>query len=282
MVKGHFFDLDVLLNIDAQAWVVNKDQPNIPIMKISKSDFNLIKNGVYKKQGNKIDFNGQTFWLPTEMVNKLKIKAKNNKVDFANFALSLQEFLNKDIIDNMDFTINEDLLMTLKNTTEDIYIICSRQTQRNYQTLLSKLEEKLKEIGIKVTAFYYITENFYNQNKDDVKFKKMRLLLQHLVGYKTDDQKFIDKELTRYDKLYYYDNNYDTLKISDDINGLLEVILSKTDNGIRDVIKEDIKEYKPCLFINKVNDNILNKIEQKKVIINISNVIMTFESYRKF
>jgi hypothetical protein len=281
MVKSHFFDIDTLIKLENQAWVVDKNNPNIPIMKISKSDFNLIQSGIYRKQNNKIEFNGKVFWLPTELVNKLKIKAKTYKTEFSNLAISLQEFLNKDIIDEMNFELKLDTISQLKNKTDDIYIICSKQTKRNYQTLIDKLEEKLKEQGLKVKNFYFISDNFYNQNKDEVNFKKMRLLLQHLIGYKTDGNKFIDEEITRYDQVSFYDNNYDTLNISDGINGLLEITLSNTDKGLKDVIKEDIIDYKPVLLVNKINDNHYNKTETKKVILSLSNLIKTFESFKK-
>jgi hypothetical protein len=281
MVKSHFFDIDTLIKLENQAWVVDKNNPNIPILKISKSDFNLIQSGIYRKQGNKIEFNGKTFWLPTELVNKLKIKAKTYKTEFSNLAISLQEFLNKDIIDEMNFELNLSVISELKNKTDDIYIICSKQTKRNYQTLIDKLEEKLREQGLKVKNFYFISDNFYNMDKDEVNFKKMRLLLQHLVGYKTDGNKFIDEEITRYDQVSFYDNNYDTLKVTDDINGLLEVVLSNTDKGLKDVIKEDIIDYKPVLLVNKINDNHYNKTETKKVILSLSTLIKTFESFRK-
>ena len=281
MVKSHFFDIDTLIKLENQAWVVDKNNPNIPIMKISKSDFNLIQNGIYRKQNNKIEFNGKLFWLPTELVNKLKIKAKTYKTEFSNLAISLQEFLNKDIIDEMDFELKLDTISQLKNKTDDIYIICSKQTKRNYQTLIDKLEEKLKEQGLKVKNFYFISDNFYNQNKDEVNFKKMRLLLQHLVGYKTDGDKFIDEEITRYDQVSFYDNNYDTLKISDNMNELLDIVLSNTDKGLRDVVKEDINDYRPILFVNKINDNNYNKTETKKIILSLSTLIKTFESFKR-
>ena len=280
MVKARFFDIDVLIRLDNQPWIVDKTNPNVPIMKISKSDFNLIQNGIYRKQNNKMEFNGRTFWLPTELFNTLKIKSKTYKTELGNLAISLQEFLNKDIIDEMDFELKLDVISELKNTTDDIYIICSKQTKRNYQSLIDKLQEKLKEDGISIKNFYFISENFYNQNKDDVNFKKLRLLLQHLVGYKTDGDKFIDEEITRYDQIFYYDNNYDTLKASDDINSLLQVVLSNTDKGLSEVIKEDVREYKPVLFVNKINDNVFNKKETKKVILSLSTLIKTFEAFK--
>jgi hypothetical protein len=282
MVKSHFFDIDTLIRINNQPWIVDKNIPNIPIMKISKSDFKLIQSGIYRKQGNKMEFNGRTFWLPSDLINKLKIKAKNYKTEFSNLAISLQEFLNKDIIDEMEFELNLDIINQLKNKNDDIYIICSKQTKRNYQSIIDKLESKLKEEGLLIKNFYFISDNITNIDNDELNFKKMRLILQHLVGYKTDGNKFKDEEITRYDQISFYDNNYDTLKFSDDINGLLEAILSNTDKGLKEVIKEDIFDFKPILLVNKINDNQYNKTETKKVILSMSTLVKTFESFRRY
>ena len=195
---AHFFDIDTLIKIDNKVWIVDKTNPNIPIIKISTSDFNLIKNGVYKSQGNKVDYNGQSFWLPIDIFNKLKVKLKLNNGNLGNIGISMQEFLNKDIIDNIDFKINLDNISHLKNKTDDIYIICSKQNKKNYETVLNKLEEKLKEEGLKIKNFYYISETFYNQNDDDIRYNKIKLLLQHLVGYRTHINKFTDEEITKY------------------------------------------------------------------------------------
>jgi len=282
MVKSHFFDIDTLIRINNQPWIVDKNIPNIPIMKISKSDFKLIQSGIYRKQGNKMEFNGRTFWLPSDLINKLKIKAKNYKTEFSNLAISLQEFLNKDIIDEMEFELNLDIINQLKNKNDDIYIICSKQTKRNYQSIIDKLESKLKEEGLLIKNFYFISDNITNIDNDELNFKKMRLILQHLVGYKTDGNKFKDEEITRYDQISFYDNNYDTLKFSDDINGFLEAILSNTDKGLKEVIKEDIFDFKPILLVNKINDNQYNKTETKKVVLSMSTLVKTFESFRRY
>lgn len=279
---SHFFDIDTLIKIDNKVWIVDKTNPNIPIIKISTSDFNLIKNGVYKSQGNKVDYNGQSFWLPTDIFNKLKVKLKLNNGNLGNIGISMQEFLNKDIIDNIDFKINLNNITHLKNKTDDIYIICSKQNKKNYETVLNKLEEKLKEEGLKIKNFYYISETFYNQNDDDIRYNKIKLLLQHLVGYRTFINKFTDEEITRYDTVHLYDNQYDTIKIVDEANQVLKSILKKTDDGLKSVIKEDISEYKPALIVNQITDNDLNKKITKKVIIDYSNLIKTFESFKIF
>jgi len=279
---SHFFDIDTLIKINNMVWIVDKTNPNIPIIKISTSDFNLIKSGVYKSQGNKVDYNGQSFWLPIDMFNKLKVKLKLSNGNLGNIGISMQEFLNKDIIDNIDFKINLNNITHLKNKTDDIYIICSKQNKKNYETVLNKLEKKLKEEGLKIKNFYYISETFYNQNDDDIRYNKIKLLLQHLVGYRTFINKFTDEEITRYDTVHLYDNQYDTIKIVDEANQVLKSILKKTDDGLKSVIKEDISEYKPALVVNQITDNDLNKKITKKVIIDYSNLIRTFESFKLY
>jgi len=282
MLRGIFIDLNVLLEMDNQAWVVDKKNANTPIVKISKSDFNLIKSGIFKNQGNKVDFNGRTYYLPTDLMNKIKIKTKSYNIDFSNLAISLQEFMNKSLIEEMKFEINKDVILELKNNVDDIYIICSKQTKRTYETIIEKVKEEFEKNGLKIKTFYPISENFMNQNDDDIKFKKMRLLLQHLVGYKTEGDKFKDEEITRYDQIHFYDNYSETLKITKEMNNLLEFLLSRSDDGLRSVIKENVQDFRPNLWVHKENENKMNKRSSEKVILNISKIVKTFENFNPY
>ena len=282
MIRGIFIDLNVLLEMDSHAWVVDKTNANTPIVKISQSGFNLIKSGIFKKQGNKVDFNGKVYYLPESLMNKIKIKTKSYNINFSNLGISLQEFMNKSLIEKKDFKINEDLIKELKNEIHDIYIICSNQTKRAYETIIEKVKDEFHKNGLKIKTFYPISENFMNQNEDDIKFKKMRLLLQHLVGYKTEGQKFKDEEITRYDQIFYYDNYNETLKITKEMNNLLEFLLSRSDDGLRSVIKENVSDFRPTLWVHKENENKMNKRTSDKVILNISKIVKTFENFNPY
>ena len=154
---AHFFDLDSILITNAKVWIVDKTIPNIPIMKISQSDFNLIKSGVYRSQGNNIEFGGHTYWISTDLFEKIKIKSKNHRSDISNLAFSMQEFMNKELIENLDYDINLDNVLHLKNSDDDIYVICSKNTQRNHELMISKMEDKLNDNGLKIKKFYYIS-----------------------------------------------------------------------------------------------------------------------------
>lgn len=279
-MRAHFFDIDTLITLDNQPWIVSKDNPNIPIMKISQSDFNLSKNGIYKSHGNKIELNGKTFWLSNELMNKLKLKAKNSKVDLSRLSISMQEFLNKELITNLDFKLNMDVVLPIKNTDDDIYIICSRNSKRNYEGIIEKLEDKLKENGLVVKNYYFISETFYNRNSDETSYKKIRLLLQHLVGFKTDGNKFIDEELERYNEIQYYDDDIESISLIGQSNKVFQIFLSKTDSVVKSKVKDSIKSGENLIVTNQLTSNTRNKFITNKVTIEYSNLIKAFESFK--
>jgi hypothetical protein len=278
-MKAYFVDLNCLIEIENKAWIIDKSKPNIPIMKISKEDFNLFKSAIYKPQGNKVVFNGQTFWLPNSIYSKLKVKLKNSDAGLANLAISLQEFMNRELIENLEFSLNDWMMNQLKNKTDDIYIICSKQTKSNWSSIIEKLEEKLLDEGIKIKKFYFISETFYNQNEDEIIFKKARLFLQHLVGYQTDDKLFTDVELQRYDQILFYDSAKIVLSLTADLNPILKSLLSKTGDAMSRIVKENIDDYKPKLIVNWVSDNQINKVVTEKITLDYSNLIKSFESF---
>jgi len=279
-MKAHFFDIDTILVTNNKVWIVDKTRPNLPIMKISQSDFNLIKNGVYRNQGNSLDFGGHTYWIPTELFEKLKIKAKNYKADISNIAFSMQEFMNKELIENLDYDINIENILHLKNTDDDIYFICSKNTKSNYELMISKIEDKLKDNGLVIKKFYFISETFYNRKSDDISHKKVRLLLQHLIGLKTEGDKFTDEKLEQYSELFFYDDEENVIKLAKESNKVLTVILSNTDKSIKGIIKDELKSVPRTLYVNHVTSNKVNRLITTKVDIQFSNLITVFESFK--
>ena len=225
-MRAHFFDLDVLLVTDAKIWIIDKINPSIPIMKISQYDFNLIKSDIYRSQNNSIRFGDYSYWLPNDIFNTLKIKLKIHKSDITNISFSMQEFTNKELIENINYDINIENILHLKNTDDDIYLICSRNAKKNYELMISKIENKLEENGLKIKKYYYISETFYNRNEDEVSNKKVRLLLQHITGLKTDGDKFTEEEIEKYDEIFFYDDEDNVIKLAKDSNRVMNILIS--------------------------------------------------------
>lgn len=278
-MRAHFIDFDCLVSIDQKPWIVNKLHPNVPIHKITQSDFNLFSSGIYKSQGNKINFNGRDFWLPTDFLNSLKVKIKNTNIDISNLAISLQEFLNPAIIKNMKFELNKFIIDVLKNKNEDTYLICSKQTKNAYGPFLEKIKEELSKEGIVIKDIYYMSKTFWKQDRDDVKYKKTLIFIENMIGYKISAGSFIDKETEKYKEVEYYDNSYNTLSYCDYINDIFRFLLQKSDSGMRSIILENLEYDSPAIICNQISDNDLNKIEKKKMFIAVNKIIKTFESF---
>jgi hypothetical protein len=281
MSEAHFYDINTLIEIEpSEAWVVDKSNPNVPIMKISKSDMRLMQSGIWKSQGNKIEFNGLTYWIPENIYNEIKIKCKVAGANFGNLAISLQEFLNPELISNNNYRLRMENIMELKNKVEDIYIICSKLTKKLWQPFIDNLIEKLSEEGIKIKNYYYISDHPTRWESDDAKFKKIRLLIQHLTGYKTDGQKFTNEEIERYSKINFFDTELDTLTIESKINPLLNFLIQNTADGFKSVIKENLKDFKPRLSINSINDILYYRLDSVNVILESGNIIKSFENFK--
>lgn len=278
-MNAHFFDIETILVNDSKVWIVDKKFPKLPIMKIEQSDFNLIRNGIYKPQGNKVTFGGQNYWLPNDIIGSLKVKCKLNKTDFSSLVFSLREFMDDEIIDTINYDLNIDNLSHLKNTTDDIYFICSENTKNNYEKIIKKIEKKLEDNGLSIKKYYFISETFYSRNTDEIAYKKIRLIIQHLLGLKTEGDKFIEEEIEKYDNVYFYDTDLPTIKLGIDVNKLLELIISNSEPTIKSKIKEQLKNINHYLFVNLVSPNKINKFSTTKVKIEYHNLIKTFEKF---
>jgi len=278
-MRAHFFDIDSVLSSDARVWIVDRKSPKFPVMKISESDFNLIKKGIYRSHGNRIVFAGKEYWVSEEMMGDLKIRCKRLKSDVSNLAFSMREYMDPDIIESLNFGIASDVFANLKNSQDDIYFICSKNTKQNYEKILSKIESMLEDIGVFVKKYYFISETFYERDDDAISHKKIRLVLQHLVGKKTDGDLFSEKELARYSEVFYYDDDSRSISMASGINGFLKVFLGNTQDSIKSEIKSIIRENRPVLNSVFVTSNMANRLVLKKIPIQAVSQIMTFEAF---
>jgi hypothetical protein len=279
--KSHFFDIDTLIRIDSQVWIVSKMNPSIPLIKLTQSEFNLIKKGIYRRHDSPLTLAGVNYWLPKNLLEELKIKSKNSKIDITDLVFSMQEFMNSSVIENLDYKILVNHFQHLKNKTDDIYVICSKNNKKNYEVIISKLEKELEKMGLIIKNYYYLSETFYNRDTDYISHRKVRLLLQHLVGYKTDDDKFTDSEITKYDRIYFYDDEPNAISLALDINDILHFLIKKTDDIISSNIRDTIKRTEHVLVVNRITNNRINPIDSKEVVIEISNIIKTFEGFKQ-
>jgi len=130
-----------------------------------------------------------------------------------------------------------------------------------------------------VKNYYFISETFYNKNEDDIAHKKIRLLLQHLMGFKTDGDKFTDEEISKYDLIYYYDDEPKSLSMAHNSNNLFSILLDNTEDLVKDKIKNIIKSNDNSIIVRTVTHNKVNLFNDKEILIEFSHIKKTFESF---
>lgn len=279
-MNAHFFDLNTLITINSKVWIVENTNPNTPLLRISKHEFNLIKKGVYKNFNIKIKLSGNDYWISEEIYNNLKVSCKNKKANIADLAFSMQEFMNPEIIEKGDYQIHIENIRHLKNTQDDIFIICSKNSKKAYEPIIEKLEDKIKELGLSIKKYFFISETFYNKDKAEIVNAKTKLLLQFLIGLKIEDNKFINEEVERYDGVTLYEDDANTVKMLMNANDTLHFLVNNTEEELKEQIRTTIKD-KECEIITKqVTFNKANIFIDSKVELQWRNIVRKFESFQ--
>ena len=279
MRKSHFFDIDTILDVNCKVWIVDKGNPGSPIMKISESDFNLVKSGIYKSQRCDIKVGSKTYWFSEDLLSELKAKCKKLNRDISKVAFSMQEYMNRDVIDTLDYDINIENIRHLKNTSDDIYIICSKNTKTNYERIIKKIESLLKESGLSIKKYYFVSETFYSRDQDAISRKKVALLLEHLIGLKVEDDRFVQDEAEKYDEVGFYDDEPVSIKLAKECNSLLNFLLENSDSQTKLRVKEILKAGEHILCVNEVSHNKVNKFSSSRVKLEQDRIIKTFEMF---
>lgn len=279
-MNAHFIDIDVILKTEQKIWIVSKENPKTPIIKMESWEFNIFKSGIYKSQNNKIDFNGTNFYLPNDFMDKLKVICRKNKIDISNLAISMREFIDPELIKDLKFEIDMTIFQEIINKPDEIYLIATKNNKNNYSKIIDKINEKCNEIGLKIENTYYLSETFYNRMDDEISYLKSKILIQHLIGYKTSGNVFTNIEVSEFDNIYYYDIDYKPINLSTKINEVIEKLLISTDELQSNLIKNKIRNIEKRLIVREVTTNRSEKFIEKIVPIKLSNIIKSFENFK--
>jgi hypothetical protein len=263
---AHIFNLDnLLIDIEQKVWIVQKDNPNECLMKISKSDFDLIKSGIFKKDELSLDFNGHTYYLSEKIFNELTKKVKKLATQ-EELTFSFREFTDPKNIKDIDIKYDLDPIKHLKNSNDHIYLISTKGTDKKYGHYYTELIDKLKEDGILINQMYYLNQSFFSQNKDKNIKKICYVILSNIIGKNIEDDEIGEDNERDYKEVHYYDSNYVTInKIESQINSFLNKL------------KVDTKKR---LILNLVGSNKLKLFKPIEVKLG-KRYIKTFENFRK-
>ena len=122
----HFFDLDgtLISAAESKIWVVDKESPHVPILKIPMSEYHLIENGIYKSNNLVIDYNGSQYSISKDIMERVK-KAKGIN-DINRLGLSFVEFYSDEYINNSKIKFLTENIRHLADTESLVCILTGR------------------------------------------------------------------------------------------------------------------------------------------------------------
>jgi hypothetical protein len=284
----HMFDLDgTLWNIHSEIWVIDKEKPYKPIIKINNFEFSLIKNGIYKGDNILLDYNGNKFFISKEIWNKIYIKRKSENTN--RFGISFKNFYNKKDLNKTKIDYKLDNIEHLRGKENiDIGLLTSRSNINTHSDIINELRLKLKDMGLPLNKIYFVGDKFDLSNNNINNFKKVNILLEHLIGFKIKDNKFISMRQDWYPNVFFYDNCKINIDYANNIQSFLNEILSKTDNDLFNIIIDRINSNDIKLNNNLITNNIRNRFkntiisikEPNKFPIQMEKIITKFNNYK--
>ena len=259
-----FFDLDgTLWNIkNEEIWVIDKEKPYKALLTISHNEFALIRAGIYKKDNTQLSYNGQNYFISKELFEIIKKKSGSDNIE--RFGISFIPLVRKEILDKRELEILTKNIEHLRyNKFVDIGLLTARTNQRNHMDLLNKLRLELKKINIEISKIFFTGEG--STRKDPR--KKTYVLLEHLIGLKIRDGKFVPIKQDWYKKVSFYDDDVSCVSYANDIQTYLNDLLRNTDNETFRIIIDRIKENKLTLETNLITNNDTNRFKKNVIIL---------------
>lgn len=267
MNKCHIFNIDnLLIHFEQKVWVVEKSNPNKCLFKIDKSDFDLIKSGIYRSQNLSIKFGGDKYFVDYKFLEELNVKVKK-EVNTEELTFSFREFTNPDSIDNLKVSYDMTPLEHIKNTNDSIFLITTRTIESRYKKYHNILKERISEEGLIANQIYYLNQSYFAQNKDENIKKITNVIISNLLNKNIINNELADSIDREFSEIHYYDNNY--------------VILNKLDKQLNRFIGQLYTgEINKKVYLNKVTSNKLNPIIFNEIEL-LNKYVKTFESFKR-
>lgn len=261
----HWFDLDgVLINTDAKWWIVDKLNPGKPLIKISQYDGALILSGFHRADNIFIQYNGHDGYMSKDMYLKIQ-KIKN--IEPENLGFSWREFSDSKLIQNQasNLKINTIYIQHLKNSSEIINILTARGNKEAHILILNKLKDALEPLKVTLNDDIFVNDISQQNILGSSASRKSQHILQNIIGYKIEVDKFVPIKCDKFDTSYFYDDEDKNIEECCLINVLLSNLLEKTMPLLKDIIIKDIKIRKPKLYVNLVTTNETNLFQTKEI-----------------
>jgi len=263
----HCFELNSLLNLDLKYWIINKDKPNIPILKIDENEMNLIQSGIYKKDNIVIKYNDNEYQISKDMFEKVKRKSGLKNLDVSQLGISYAEYFNEDVINKTKLTLMLYNIKHLKDSNTKIVIVSDKSNRKRYAHVLNVLRKELNSRGLDIWKIYFTANKINVRYNNEYGADQVKLVLEHLIGLKIDDYKFIPIKQDKFENVYYYSNEINNTHFINDIQSYFNDILKNTDDEMFEYVNDRLKNNVLTVYNNYVGSNKINPFTTAKIVL---------------
>lgn len=278
----HLFDLDYTLwKTEAKLAVIDKNEPSKIIYRIPMYEVVFMKD-YYKKFDLEVSYNGFNWYLSDKLWDE--IKSINKKIELSDIGISYREFTNEEILEKQVFNTEYllDNLRHLKDVDTEIGLVTARCNKNNHSKNLEVLIDKIeKTIHKKVNKIYFVNDIDNNFSSDITSYRKAKIVLEYLIGFKIKGDKFIDLKQNVYNNVSFYDDDTKNIEAVQNLQFILEKLLSRTDLELKKDILGKLKNDNPVFNTYLITQNKVHPFIKKEQKLLFSNYIKMFENFSK-
>lgn len=248
MSEIFFLDLDYALSKPELA-VIDKENPMNVVMRINGADEPLISS-TWKKYNLEVNYNGKTFWLSPDFLKSLKRRVSS--ITLNRIGITYRNLSDDEIEENGKLTSLISKLKKFKDTGIPIVILSSLETKSKSDDSIKKLIST--NLRLPVIKEYNISNMDINSSADAIVYRKAKIVLEHLIGFKIRNNRFVDLKQGKYSKVKLFDTDEKCIEGVKNLQLLFELCLYNTDKTIKHKIlerfKNSILEWETFLITN--------------------------------
>lgn len=261
--KIHFFDLDgTLWDVNCKPWIIDKEEPHKPVLRIDKLEQNKIISGLYIKDNLKIDYNGETYYISKEMYEEIN---KKRKIPINRIGISWIEFYDEKYINNAEVIFYLNNIKHLSFKEDYVCLLSGRAYRERHGDILNKLRKRLQMMGIEIYKIYFVSDRFYYKHDTEISLKKLYILLEHLIGLKIENGKFKPFKQDWFNDVYFYDDEFVNIDYANSIQTYFENVLKNTDDELYKIALNRVSNNTLTLTSNLITNNEVNPFKSEKI-----------------
>ena len=261
-------DLDgTLWNLDVCPWIILKEDPSTPILRVEKNDRTLIENGSINSDFI-IDHCGRRMNLSDSLVKKIQSKA-GRKVTPEKVGLSYAEWIMPEELakqaDNMFYY--DGVIKDLAKKPGDTVVLTSRYNQGKHTALLMNLDRHLADYKVKVKEYHFVGNSNAYPDKESNAAKKAYVVLQYLMGLQIDriKKRFLQQACDSYVLVDFYDDEPLNLANVENLQSYLNTCFYNSDQDVKRMVLERLNLTKLVVHINRATGNTLKPYEKNTI-----------------